>query len=124
MAEPIMYIVVNSELNMSPGKMAAQVGHAVGKVIKTLEHRNTTHFKGCYKEWEESSYTKIVLSGLSSDFIKSLHTTANMDMLYSSMIVDEGRTEIPKGSVTCIAFEPMHKDHPYNQRYLRSLKLY
>lgn len=87
--ELIQYILVNTDLKMSTGKIAAQVGHAC--TLCALAEQNNKNFK----KWLEEGQTKIIL-GASADFLMSLKSK-----YYS--IVDKGLTEIPKGSLTVVS---------------------
>lgn len=134
--EPVMYIVVNSDLKMSKGKIAAQVAHsackAVAEGLKTegafgivakklnlgsieLEHIN----KGdMFIKWWNGSYTKIILKA-SEEEIKKLI------IRYGSLCrhtYDEGRTQIENDSLTTVAFVPMKKtDAPEELKELKLL---
>jgi len=64
-----MYIVVNNDLNMSKGKIAAQVGHVTEKiaerVMRTLyEDANVLqNIQVTYIKYTNSGRRKIILSG-------------------------------------------------------------
>jgi len=95
--EPVMYIVVNKEVKMSPGKLAAQVAHSA---VKASEEGNRTKW---WESWYFGSYTKIILKA--SEFeMKELMDKYHDQLVYTR---DEGRTEIPKGSLTTLAFIPL-----------------
>lgn len=97
--EPVMYAFVNNDLNMGKGKIAAQVGHAVGRLIKKLIKRPTQE----YIDWDQSFYKKIVLKATAIQ-MKEL---SEMD---SAMAIhDAGRTQIPSGSLTVVAFPPRYQ---------------
>lgn len=100
MGEPVMYIVVNKDLKMSPGKVAAQAAHVAVKAY----HRNFG--SDITREWYLGSYAKIILKA--SEF--EMKELLNKYPLFTAMTIDEGRTEIPKGSLTAIAFIPLDKD--------------
>lgn len=102
-----MYILVNKELNMSPGKIASQVGHITEKlairIIKSL--------------YEDDSTESITLNFNFSKYIKNGHkkiilyaSQKEMDKLKSDKnaeyIIDEGKTEIPPDSLTVVGFLP------------------
>ncbi len=102
--EIVMYIVVRSDLHMSPGKMAAQVGHAVQLAIRHAEALRAD-FTDYLTPWEAGSYAKIVLA-CSGEW--ELYTVANSP--FWRAVVDEGRTEIAARTVTCAALVPMPKE--------------
>ena len=52
-------IVVNKELNMSKGKMAAQVSHASMAFLTNMIKSNTIkQIENCYPVWEDAAHTK------------------------------------------------------------------
>jgi PTH2 family peptidyl-tRNA hydrolase len=104
METPRMYIVVNSELEMSPGKIAAQCAHSACKVTEYLEHVNNFN----YSNWKKNGYTKIVLHGKQKDLIKLIQKYDDTTLpIFCRSTYDAGKTEIPEGSLTTIAFAPM-----------------
>lgn len=119
--EVIMYIIVNSDLPMSKGKIAAQVGHVVEEICYSFGQRSMT--SGLYKDeeyyakWREHSRTKIVLQAPQS-YLEEL-IALGLPEIYC--IRDEGRTEIEAGSLTCIGFIPMPEYEA--QKYVKGLKL-
>ena len=101
-SEVVMYIVVNSGVKMSPGKLAAQVAHSAVKAANLGMLRESDW----WKKWYTGSYTKIVLKA-------SEYTMKELNKLYPmtcSTTTDEGRTEIPHGTLTTLAFIPMPKE--------------
>lgn len=118
----VMYIVVNKDLKMGKGKIAAQCCHSACKVVETLlSHK----LKGggidwtliCFTEWMNKSYAKVVLKASESE-MKALINKYDRNCCYTE---DEGRTQIPAGSLTSIAFYPIPKDEAPSD--LRRLKL-
>lgn len=116
--EIVMYIVVRKDIGMSPGKVAAQAGHAVQMVLlqfvgdegpptsdKVLLEKSMAWFG----KWLEGSYTKIVLGASEQEMNAVCDLLAlRPDVLWSS-VEDEGRTEVPPGTITALGFQPMPK---------------
>lgn len=104
--EVVMYIIVNSDLKMGKGKIAAQVGHVVMFLMYNLCHGilfpGTT--MSLYTRWLGNSYPKIILK---ADLKTILSINHNYDG--NILISDEGRTEVPRGSVTVMGFYPMRR---------------
>ncbi len=92
-----MYIIVNKDLKMGVGKIAGQVGHGVAKLTRILE-KNPTQ---TYKSWVKTAEAKIVLKGSEKQMLE-------LSEKYKCIqIHDAGKTQIPEGSMTVIAFPPM-----------------
>jgi peptidyl-tRNA hydrolase, PTH2 family len=106
--ELIQYFIVNKEIHMSKGKTAAQVAHVATMI--TLECHETTFFK----EWFADSQKKIVLEGKEKDLLKLIELG-----FYS--IRDNGLTEIPAGTLTCVGLPPMPKN--IAKKYVKRLQL-
>ncbi len=63
--DPVMYILVNSDLDLSPGAVAAQVGHMVYLIVDEIvtnsyEQFPTPNYCLTYLEWTRKC-TKIIL---------------------------------------------------------------
>lgn len=116
----VMYLVVNKRLGLSPGKIAAQIGHCVEKIssyheddvtIATddycysayIEKENLNKRLDDYQEYKDTGTTKIVLG------IDDPPIWAQLKELTDFVVVDEGRTECAPNSETVIGFFPMHK---------------
>jgi len=111
MDEYIQYYVVNKELEMSKGKISAQVAHGATISAMVLGHLDF------FKEWFNNDQKKIVLQGSEKDMYKIL--TNVMD---SYKVVDNGLTEIPKGSMTVVVLPPMKRSEA--QQFVKRLQLY
>lgn len=112
----IMYLIVRESLKMSPGKIAAQVGHGVGIIYnhysrlkekspgppgdKGLELRSKI---GYFDSWQEQSFRKIVLRADDKEWEKLKR------QLECFLVADAGLTEVEAGSETVIALWPMLK---------------
>lgn len=97
--EFIQYHVVNKELNMSKGKVAAQVGH--GSTTYAVHFNDTERFK----EWFKSNQKKVILSGKEKDLYKLMN-----DVMDCVEVRDNGLTEIPSGSFTVVTLPLMTKE--------------
>lgn len=97
--EPVMYFVVNKTLNMSKGKIAGQVGHAVQKLMVL----HLAQPDDLFRWWHERSSAKVVL-GADEDTLITLAKKYPKDTV---QVVDEGRTQIAPGSLTVIGFRVM-----------------
>lgn len=104
----VMYIVVNNDLNMGKGKIAAQVGHLVQDIIedimiKKYESKRTPTVCLNYDLWKREGCTKIVVKA-NKEQIKELMYLDN-----AFHIKDAGKTQIPEGSITVVGFPPMRE---------------
>ena len=96
-----MYILVNTSVKLSAGKIAAQVGHAVQKT--TTRCINTRK----WSEYVRASMPKIVLKVPSEElFVSILDQTK---CIFKSYVVDEGRTQCAPGTVTAVGYDPMYE---------------
>jgi len=109
--ELVEYFVVNSELNMSTGKVAAQVGHCA--TIIAVEKSNKRW--DLFWQWYESDQKKIILRGKQKDLEKLI----DAGFYY---VRDIGCNEVKKGSLTCVGLPPMSKSE--SRKYVKRLQLY
>lgn len=80
----IMYLVVRESLKMTPGKIAAQVGHSVGLIYSHYSHLKDVrsgaigerwfHLQskiGHFDSWQNESFRKIVLRASDKEWTKA-----------------------------------------------------
>ena len=92
-------IIVRQDLKLSPGKMAAQVGHAVlGCYIKSDNK--------VLRNWMDGGAKKIVLTCPNKEELLKLKDKAERAGLTTSLIIDAGHTEIAPGTMTCLGIGP------------------
>jgi peptidyl-tRNA hydrolase, PTH2 family len=117
----VMYLVARSDLGMSPGKLAAQVGHGVQLAMRLAERMYALAGvqDNQLTQWERNSYPKVVL-GATGKELMALCEKVPHGLL--AKVIDEGRTEIPRGTYTCVAFVPMLKSDA--QQWVKRLRLY
>lgn len=93
---PVMYLFVNKGLNMSPGKMAAQAAHAACLAqLGSDEDLLDAWYKYGF-------YTKLVMEARDEDHLRNIETYLKERGIKTCMIIDEGRTEIKKHSITAL----------------------
>ncbi len=97
-----LVIVVREDLKISPGKMAAQVGHAaVSCALKAKESDGKL-----FKRWMDEGQRKVVLKIADLSGLDMLEGKAKSAGLITSRIIDAGLTEIPPGTATCLGIGP------------------
>jgi PTH2 family peptidyl-tRNA hydrolase len=102
---PVLYVVINNDLNMGKGKIAAQVAHVVEDIIEELVRAEIfgakkKKFLDDYKSWKVNGRTKIILKGSQQD----LQELCKLDE--ARYIRDAGKTQINEGSLTAVGFFP------------------
>jgi PTH2 family peptidyl-tRNA hydrolase len=92
-------IVVRTDLELSKGKMAAQVAHA------SLESYKKT---GAVDKaaWELEGAKKVVLKIASLGELEEIFKSAKVAKLPAAKITDAGHTEVEPGTVTCVGIGP------------------
>lgn len=117
----VMYFIIKKSLEMSPGKISIQVGHAAqmmvfwydelklqDQIILNLEDFNT---------WKKESFRKVSLVANDKEFEKIKNE------LYCVVVKDAGLTQVKPGSETVLAIWPMRKnDRPKLLKRLQVLK--
>ena len=97
-----MVIVVRKDLKLSPGKMAAQVGHAaVDCALKAMKYD-----RKAFDQWKAEGQKKAVLKTEKEADYRQLKADAERAGLSTALIRDAGHTEIPAGTVTVLGIGP------------------
>ena len=97
-----MVLVVNNDLKMGKGKIAAQVGHAA--VSSTLKCGKKA--PGLLESWLASGQKKICVKGENAEHLLELEQRASSNGLLTTKVFDAGHTQIPSGSLTVLALGP------------------
>jgi peptidyl-tRNA hydrolase len=119
--DPIaMYLVVNAELEMSAGKLAAQCAHAAHLLVDRFRDRFDVQGAslpehGLWEEWMASGYAKVVLAASAAEFRRARLTDGALE------VRDEGRTELEPGCTTVVGSPPMRKSE--RPGWLKRLRL-
>ena len=96
----LMYIVVNKEVEMSKGKMGAQTAHAATIMLMSDGNASDPTVLRWYHQCEQK---KIVLRAKESQLLTLIEQGA-----YE--VRDNGHTEVPPNTLTCVGFKPATKD--------------
>lgn len=100
-------ILVRKDLNMPPGKLAAQVAHA------SLNAYNGTSLGGHKYDifrWIDTGATKVVLEVKDVVELTAKLAQANERGLSTALVTDEGRTVFNEPTITCGAIGPADSD--------------
>jgi PTH2 family peptidyl-tRNA hydrolase len=95
-------LVFRTDLKMSKGKTAAQAGHAA--VSAAEEARK--HYAEWFHDWYAEGQRKIAVKVKNEEEISKLEEKADKMDLPHALVIDRGLTEIPAGTVTCLAIGP------------------
>lgn len=109
----IIYILVNGELKMSPGKVAAQVAHATAMLDKF-----NSAFIGEYKR------AVIVLEAKNEIQMRSLEEYLFNAGLSSYLYIDEGVNEVTPYSLTAMSVQPIDSDDEEKREIFAPFPLY
>lgn len=105
MKNPRIYVVLNGELNMSPGKAAAQAVHSV----MLLNGNSKQDFVSDYLR------TVIVVEAKNSEQIRNLAIYLDEASIDSDYYIDEGVNEVDAYSVTALAAFVGDNEEDYNK---------
>jgi len=96
-----MVFVVNMELQMGQGKVAAQVAHAALALFRQMMEDEAR--AEMVMAWGHLGETKIVVRGESTVQLQLLSQTATQSGLSNYIVRDAGRTQVAAGSSTVLA---------------------
>jgi len=92
-------IVVNEDLHLPRGKLAAQVAHASLAAFLGAEADNQ-------RAWLQVGMPKIVLKCPSASDLKDLLAQAEAASVAAYLVHDAGRTQLAPGTITCLGIGP------------------
>ena len=113
MENPVLYVVLNGELNMSSGKAAAQAVHAA----MLLEGNYDGLFVAGYKR------TVVVLEAKDGETLKNLLEYLQGAGIFASYYIDENPENKPY-QVTALAVEPIAYDDEEKRSIFEEFPLY
>lgn len=97
-----MAIVVQADLKMGRGKVAAQCCHGALAAYRQAQRRSPQLLQA----WEDSGQPKVVLKASDAEEMQRLATEAESQGVLVVSIRDAGRTQVPSGSLTVVAIGP------------------
>lgn len=112
---------------MSTGKAAAQAAHASveGVRISAREPNGNPWDASIVNRWYRGGhYTKIVLEVADAEALRVAKDYIEARGFKTSLIIDEGRTEIEPMSMTALGVEILDKDQPHVRETFSVFKLY
>ena len=118
--EPIsLYLIINSDLNMSEGKIISQIVHSTVKVcIYSLLNKS---LKVLFNKWVIQGERVIILkSGLEN--MKILSEKFTKLKIFNIFITDAGKTEVKANSITILVVGPNFTNNIYSE--IKDLNIY
>jgi len=124
----VQYIIIRKDLNMSSGKLAAQVSHAsMGAILGPKVNGKVILLDHPYvQEWLNGSFTKLVVYVKSKQKLLNIIEKLDIDKIHHKLIWDSCRTElVPEEengtTLTCVGLIPLSKNK--TPKYLGTLRL-
>lgn len=126
---PAMYTFINRGLGMSPGKLAAQAQHAAVEAYRITERREATSKEfgtpTLLDAWYEGGhYAKLVMLAENDVHLLTIKHYLEARGFESTLIIDEGRTEIKPHSMTALGVQLVDRDDPHTAATFESFKTY
>jgi len=91
-------ILVSKALKLSKGKLASQCSHASVEAVLKSDKKKV-------EEWRKFS-KKVILKVEDEKELLKFKKSADENKLINALIKDAGLTEIPPGTITCLAIGP------------------
>ncbi|KXB06419.1 peptidyl-tRNA hydrolase [candidate division MSBL1 archaeon SCGC-AAA382F02] len=95
-------MVIRTDLEMSPGKIAVQVAHASLSAAENAKTKNNKWFKNWWNEQQK----KVVVKVSSEKELKTLKNKAEDLGIPNRLIKDAGLTELTPGTPTALGVGP------------------
>ena len=111
-----MYIIVNRGLKMSKGKLCSQIVHGLTPMIERLSKEKNKE----YNMWKNSGEKVVIVGGNEYEMTNLLERYEGGKDYFCYDVIDEGRTEVRRNSMTLLVFNPSEKI----PSEIRGLKLY
>ncbi len=110
-----LYVIVNSSLRMSAGKIASQVGHAVLEAVRITNRNKLGQIN--YRRWLQCGEPIVVLKAPQDRLTQIINSNSSICL----PIRDAGRTQVEPGSLTAVGCRIIDKE--YVPTIIKELKL-
>ena len=97
-----LVVAVRSDLELSRGKLAVQVAHAAVMAAMDAKSRH----RKAFSDWYDEGQKKVVVKAADLQELHLLQHKARSLGLTTALVEDAGLTELPPGTVTCLAVGP------------------
>ena len=97
-----LVVAVREDLELSRGKLAVQVAHAAVTAALDAKARH----RKAFSDWYEEGQKKVVVRASNLQELHLLQSKARSLGLTTALVEDAGLTELPPGTVTCLAVGP------------------
>lgn len=104
----IQTFLVNTDLKMRKGKIAAQVAHGETLYMEDVYSPLHEDIKEHNGVWINSGMHKVVFKSTELEMIETMRILDNLNTNYY-VVRDFGLTQVPENSFTVLAVEPLEK---------------
>ena len=116
---PAQYVFINKGLAMSTGKAIAQGAHASVNAYEATPDNNTKRVW-----WRGGHHMKLVMECRDREHLLDTERYLNERGIGTSLVIDEGHTEVDPIVPTALATHIVDKDDAHVRATLQSFKLY
>lgn len=100
------YIIINKDLEMSPGKIAGQAAHASVGFTYSYGDEDLAVF-----DWFNYHAQRKIVVGLTEEKIRNAMFKLTEEKIPFYVVRDTGKTEVEANSLTAIAIRPMSNEN-------------
>ena len=98
-------IVINADVKMSRGKIAAQAAHAACEASEAARKI----VPKIWRAWRDEGAKKVILAASEAELLE-IYSKAELLNMPRALIRDAGLTELPPGTITAVAVGPYEEE--------------